>query len=281
MSSPPAENVRVEPWRSAITDADGQHLRIRGEAVTTLMREASFCDVVGLLLHGQLPDGGERRLLDSILIAIADHGAGAPSAAAARVVATGNRQAPEAAIAAGILAIGDAHGGAGLACFTLIEAALEGTARNRRSLDEVARDVVESARREKRRLPGFGHRMYREDPRAVALLALSDELGKSGDGVAFVRAVERALAGSPKAIPLNVDGAIAGVLFDLGYPALAAKLLFIVGRTAGLSAHVIEEYTRERPMRIRIPVTYDGPELIVRERRFLDILELHKYAHSL
>jgi citrate synthase len=36
-------------------------------------------------------------------------------------------------------------------------------------------------------------------------------------------------------------------------------LIFIIGRTAGLAAHVIEEYTRERPMRIRIPVVYDGP----------------------
>ena len=51
----------------------------------------------------------------------------------------------------------------------------------------------------------------------------------------------------------------AHILFDLGYPPLAAKLIFIIGRAAGLSAHVIEEYTRERPMRIRIPVVYDGP----------------------
>ena len=101
--------------------------------------------------------------------------------------------------------------------------------------------------------------MYREDPRATALLRLADELGKSRDGVKFVRAIEIALGRGEQAIPLNVDGAIAGVLHDLGYPALAAKLIFIIGRTAGLAAHVIEEYTRERPMRIKIPVTYDGP----------------------
>jgi citrate synthase len=91
------------------------------------------------------------------------------------------------------------------------------------------------------------------------VLRLSDELGKSADGVRFVRAVERVLGAAPKPVPLNVDGVIAGVLFDLGYPALAAKLLFIIGRTAGLSAHVIEEYTRERAMRIKVPVIYDGP----------------------
>jgi citrate synthase len=256
MSTLPANKAVLEPWRSAITDADGEQLRIRGKAVTSLMRQSSFCDVVGLLLKGEMPDAGERRLIDAILVAIADHGAGAPSAAATRVVATGNRQAPEAAIAAGILAIGDAHGGAGLACFTLIAASL--TSRGARDLADVARDAVETARRDKIRIPGFGHRMYREDPRAVALLALADELGKSGAGVGFVRAVERAFAASDATIPLNVDGAIAGVLYDLGYPALAAKLIFIIGRTAGLSAHLIEEYTRERPMRIRIPVTYDG-----------------------
>jgi citrate synthase len=259
MSVPPGTDARFEPWRSAITDADGEHLRIRGEAVTTLMRQASFCDVVGLLLHGRLPDASERRLLDAILIAIADHGAGAPSAAAARVVATGNRQAPEAAIAAGILAIGDAHGGAGLACYTLIHDSLERTARDEVSIDRLAAAVVRQAQDTKTRLPGFGHRIYREDPRSVVLLSLSDELGTSRDGVRLVRAIEKTFSESGKVVPLNVDGAIAGVLFDLGYPALAAKLIFIIGRAAGLSAHVIEEYTRERPMRIRIPVVYDGP----------------------
>ena len=258
MSQPP-EDSTVEAWRSAITQADGQELRIRGEAVTTLMREASYCDVVGLLLSGRRPDAGERRILDSILVAIADHGAGAPSAAAARVVATGNRQAPEAAVAAGILAIGDAHGGAGLACFQLIEQSIGRAAREALSIDDMARVVIDEARHAKRRLPGFGHRMYREDPRSVVLLALADELGKAGDGVRFVRAVERAFSQSTKPIPVNVDGAIAGVLFDMAYPALSAKLIFIIGRTAGLAAHVIEEYTRERPMRIKIPVTYDGP----------------------
>ena len=258
MSEAPDKEPAIPAWRSAITEADGEHLRIRGEGVIGLMRNASFCDVVGLLLNGRLPDQGERRLLDSILIAIADHGAGAPSAAAARVVASGNRQAPEAAIAAGILAIGDAHGGAGLACFHVIQEGLERASREQLSIDQLASVVVEEARLSKRRLPGFGHRMYREDPRSVALLALADELGKSHDGVRLVRAIEQAFGRSGKPLPVNVDGAMAGVLVDLSYPALAAKLMFIIGRTAGLSAHVIEEYTRERPMRIKIPVTYDG-----------------------
>jgi citrate synthase len=39
---------------------------------------------------------------------------------------------------------------------------------------------------------------------------------------------------------------------------MVGRLLFIIGRAAGLSAEVLEEHTREKPMRIKIPVTYDG-----------------------
>ena len=56
MSVVPGKEAVIESWRSAITDADGEHLRIRGVAVTSLMKQASFCDVVGLLLNGRLPD---------------------------------------------------------------------------------------------------------------------------------------------------------------------------------------------------------------------------------
>ena len=39
---------------------------------------------------------------------------------------------------------------------------------------------------------------------------------------------------------------------------MVGKLMFIVGRVAGLSAEVLEEYTREKPMRIKFAVEYDG-----------------------
>ena len=61
-----------------------------------------------------------------------------------------------------------------------------------------------------------------------------------------------------KPIPLNIDGALAAILVDLGFPSMVGRLMFIIGRVAGLSAEVLEEHTREKPMRIKIPVTYDG-----------------------
>ena len=252
----------MEPWRSAITNADGSRIIVRGHDLVSMMEHGTYADVVALLLGGHKPDEGERRLIDAILIAIADHGAGAPSAATARMAATGNRQAPEAAVAAGILAIGDAHAGAGMACMRIIAEAIERAAREKRSLADVARAVAVDAHTSGRRLPGLGHRLYREDPRTTVLFAIADKYGKAGDGVSFVRALASAVAQIIKPLPINVDGAIAAVLHDLGYPAEAAKLIFIVGRTAGLAAHVIEEYTRERPMRVRIPVVYDGPAAV-------------------
>jgi citrate synthase len=127
------------------------------------------------------------------------------------------------------------------------------------SLDEVARQLVGETIGDKRRLPGFGHRVHSEiDPRVSVIFGLAEDGGLAGDGIRFARALEAALAERVKPIPLNIDGAIAAVLHDLGLPAKVGTLLFIVARVAGLSAEVLEELTREKPMRIKIPVTYDG-----------------------
>jgi len=100
----------MDIWRTAIATSDDTHIWIRGYNVTALMTRAGFTETIFLLHQGRLPEVGERRLLDAILVGVADHGAGAPSCATARLAASGNRQSFSAAIAAGILAIGDEHG---------------------------------------------------------------------------------------------------------------------------------------------------------------------------
>jgi citrate synthase len=223
------------------------------------MSTATFSEVIFLLHQGRLPTPAERRLVDAILIAVADHGPGSPSAAASRIVASGNRQAPEAAIAAGILAIGDKHAGAGAACMEIIGAALGRAKAESRSMRDVAGETVDDAIRQKLRLPGLGHRTHSTDPRTAVLFSHAREGGLAGDGIAFMIELEAAARERIKPLPLNVDGALAAVLYDLGFPPLYGRLMFIIGRVAGLTAQVVEEYTRERPMRIRIPVVYDGP----------------------
>jgi len=249
----------METWRTAIVDAGPDHIRVRGHDVLALMRGATFTDLIFLLHHERVPTPAERRLVDAILIGSADHGAGAPSCAAARLAASGNRQSPSAAIAAGVLTIGDEHGGAGASCMALIAAALERSRREGLSLDDTARRVVEDARAANARVPGFGHRVHAAiDPRVDVLFGLAEESALAGDGIRFVRALERAIAGTIKPLPINIDGALAAILVDLGFPPLMGMLLFVIARVAGISAEVLEEHLREKPMRIRIPVEYDG-----------------------
>src|SRR6476661_4844457 len=158
----------MDTWRTAIVDAGPDHIRVRGHDVLGMMRAATFTDLIFLLHHERLPTAAERRLVDAILIGSADHGAGAPSCAAARLAASGNRQSPSAAIAAGVLTIGDEHGGAGSACMELIAASIERAGRESLSLEETARRVVDEARSAATRVPGFGHRVHSAiDPRVA------------------------------------------------------------------------------------------------------------------
>jgi citrate synthase len=247
----------MEPWKTAIVDAGPTHIRVRGHDVLDLMRQSTFTDLIYLLHHDRLPTTAERRLIDAILIGVADHGPGAPSCAAARLAASGNRQSLSAAIAAGVLTIGDEHGGAGSDCMELIANGLE-RARGG-GIDQVAVELVDEKKAAGTRVPGFGHRVHAErDPRVQTLFTLAETSGLAGDGIRFARALEDAIAKRLKPIPLNIDGALAAILVDLGFPSMVGKLLFIIGRVAGISAEVLEEYSREKPMRIKFNVAYDG-----------------------
>ena len=142
----------------------------------------------------------------------------------------------------------------------LIESGVERALREAIPLDEAARRITAEARSEKRRIPGFGHRVHHTvDPRTAVLFGMAREYGIAGKGVEFVSALEDAIREQIRPVPINIDGALAAVLFDMGFPAPFGKLVFIIGRVAGLTAEVAEEYAREKAMRVRIPVTYDGP----------------------
>jgi citrate synthase len=248
----------MEPWRTAITISDEKSIFIRGYDVTTLMTQATFVDTLYLLHQSRLPTKGERRLFNAILIGVCDHGPSAPSAAAARIVASGNRQSLEAAIAAGVLAIGEEHGGAASACMQMIGEGIDLARRQSISIQESARRTVSDAKRKQRRLPGLGHRVHTYDPRAHVLFNLAREDNLARDGIAFMEALQDSARELIRPLPVNIDGALSAVLFDLGFPPTFGKLMFIIGRVAGITAQVMEEYAREKPMRVRIPVKYDG-----------------------
>jgi len=249
----------MDEWRTAIVRSDESAIWIHGHDVTALMRQATFADTVFLLHRGRLPDERERTLIDAILTSVADHGPGAPSCAAARLVASGNRQSISAAIAAGILAIGDEHGGAGEHAMAMIADGIIEAQGQSTSIEAAAAAMVERTIANRGRIPGLGHRVHRTvDPRVEVLFSLARTGKDEGAGVRFMRAVHAEACARIRQLPINIDGALAAVLYDLGFSPLFGKFIFIIGRVAGLTAQVFEEYTREKPMRIRIPVEYDG-----------------------
>jgi citrate synthase len=248
----------MNSWRTAIARTDETSIRIRGYDVTALMQQVSFAGLVFLLHKGRLPTADEARLIDAIIIGVADPGAGAPSCAASRLAASGNRQSLSAAVAAGVLAIGDEHGGAGETCMELIAAVIERARDGASPIEEAAGALVKGMRDAGQRIPGLGHRRLTIDPRVDVLFTMARDAQIAGDGVVAARAIETAVREQIRPLPLNIDGALAAILHDMGFPPSAGKLIFIVGRVAGLTAEVAEEHEREKPMRIRIPVEYDG-----------------------
>ena len=248
----------MDAWRTSIVDARDGHIRLRGYDVPALMTGRTFTDTIFLLHQSRLPSPAERALLDAVLTGVADHGSGAPSCATARLAISGNRQSISAAVAAGLLAVGDDHGGAGLGCMELIAEGVSLMKTEGLSIADAAARVVAQSRQAKRRLPGFGHRVHSTDPRTAILFGLAEQGGIAGDGVAFVNALEQAIASAVKPLPINIDGALAAVLHDMGFAPEFGRFVFLIGRVAGLTAEVAEELAREKPMRIRVPVEYDG-----------------------
>ena len=111
-------------------------------------------------------------------------------------------------------------------------------------------------------MPGFGHRLHKVDPRTARLFAIAERHGYKGRHIEMCKAIEKALAEKTgRQLPINVDGAVAAVISDMGFDWRLGKGFFIISRVPGLLAHAYEEMTREKPMRKLgpLPYEYDGP----------------------
>jgi citryl-CoA lyase len=247
-----------ETWRTAITDIGPGKIRVRGYDIAEMMQKLSFAQAVYLILRGQLPTDAESRMMEAILVSSIDHGASPPSVLGARTVMSGGNSL-NAAVAGGVLVIGDSHGGAIEQSARIMQewAKKEGTPQ------KLAADLVAEYRASKKRLPGFGHRLHETDPRTVMLFQIAESLAFSGRHTDLALAIEAELerVGGRK-LPINVDGAIAAVISDMGFDWRLGKGFFIISRVPGLIAHVYEEMTTEKPMRQlgNTDVAYAGPE---------------------
>lgn len=242
-------------WKTAITKIQANQILIRGYPVQELARKRSFGDTVFLLLTGELPGGREGELVEAILVCCCDHGLLAPSTNAVRFVASCGVPL-QAAVAAGVCAIGDDHGGAIEPLARMLGRAAAGELDLKRHLAELKRGG--------RRMPGLGHPVHTADPRTIVLLKLADQWGLSGAHVRLARELEAAtefIVG--KHLPLNVDGVIAALMMDMKISPVYGKAFFIISRAAGYVAHACEQQLHEKPFK-EVPIeeiSYTGPAL--------------------
>jgi len=247
-------------WHSAITRIEPNKVAVRGYDIADLMGRVPFGAAVYLILTGELPSAAVARLMDAILVSSIDHGATPPSALAARTVASTGATL-SASVAAGIMSINRHHGGAIEDCARQLKAIADRAAQESISLEEAATRTLAAMRETGERMSGFGHRLHTKDPRTARLFELAREAGVDGAHMQAARAVEKAFADAKKSLPINVDGAIGAILADLKLTPAAFNGIFMIARTPGLIAHVIEEQRREKPMRRIDPMNhgYDGP----------------------
>ena len=186
-----------------------------------------------MLVQGTLPNARQRALLEAVFVASVENGAHAPSVFVPRVSASVGNDI-HVALAAGLLAMGERHGGAAeQAADVLMQ-------------KKTARDIVAAFLREKKAIPGFGHKIYKDrDPRAVALYEKARLLKLPLAAFTKAHAIEAELEKMKgKRVPLNVDGAIAASLLTLQFSPKAGKALFAIPRLAGMTAHILEEYAQ-------------------------------------
>ena len=249
-------------WKTSISKIEPNHILTKGYRQEDLIGNVPFASVVYLLLHGSLPSEKQGRMMDAILTSCIDHGVTPPSSIASRTVASGGVPLPS-AVAAGILSIGDAHGGAIEKGAKLLQEGILQMKKEGKTIEAMATLLVSESNEQKKRIPGFGHRIHTADPRTRRLFELATELDIAGDHVTLSKAIETMLEKiQGKKLPINVDGAIAAIISDMGFDWRLGKAFFLLGRVAGLTAHVYEEQTQEKPMREMFSIEYDytGPK---------------------
>jgi citrate synthase len=237
--------IRV-PWQSSITEVGAGELSTYGVDQRTIIREFSFEETVFLVLKGRRPDSVERSMLRAVLVSTASHGITGQSTLAVIAAADCRSDFLHALMAGFSVGSGAVHLGATAA--TMVELQQAGAL----SEADLAR-YVEQRLENGERISGFGHRFHNEDPRAREIFALAEELGFDGVHVTLARRMESLLRERTQKA-LNIAGANAAILLDLGFDPRIAQLFIVLGRSTMFAAAYLERLAKNQPPFQRIEV---------------------------
>jgi citrate synthase len=235
------------PWLTTWIGSSGaDHIRVAGRDLPSeVMGRLTLTDLSYLLVSRREPTDAQRRLVDAVLVSLADHGL-TPSALATRLTYTGAPESLQGAVAAGLLGAGSVFLGPTGDTAQLLADALErsGTADpDDATLRAIATELVETARAAGARVPGLGHPVHKGgDPRTPRIYELAEHEGLLGPHLRLLALIaEMHAERTGKALPVNGAGAGGAALLDAGVPANAVRGMALIARTAGLVAHLVEE----------------------------------------
>ncbi len=197
-------------------------------------------------------DPKDVQAIDTYWICTAEHGLNASTFTARIVASTGADCAAALSSAVGALS-GPLHGGAPARVLPMLDAAAAAP-----SVEGYVTDLLDRGDR----LMGFGHRVYRaEDPRARLLRRTAQELGSPRFEVAEelerVALAELHARKPDRVLATNVEFWSAVVLDVADVPPQLAPAMFACSRTAGWSAHILEQKRLNRL--VRPSARYVGP----------------------
>ena len=233
---------KSKPLASEMGWSTPDSITVRGyNLCNDLLGKIDLGGVAWLELTGRFPTPQEAAVFNALLVTLVEHGM-TPHAIASRMVQMCAPEAMQAAVAAGICAVGSVFAGGSEQVARNLQNALKDAPADT-DISALAEKIVADHIAQKRPISGIGHPLHKPiDPRTPVLFAIAEKNGFRGRYVALQEAIAATAAKRlNRVLPVNAPGAIGAIMCELGFPWQICRGIAVIGRAIGLVGHIAEE----------------------------------------